>query len=404
MMLRVIALASALTLTEAAPSTRQKLVAIVLPNSTAGSVRVLHVDSKPVARSYDGLDWERTQGGATLGIDCGGGACQAKISTGSAFTITSHKVPIENTLTPLHKASRFLTQATFGPTRATLQSVDATTGAGVTKWIHDQMALPPTLHREYFRRRANPRLFMARPIGSIRSACTAGSRWHRFAFSRNDEGKTLQVVAKEGSGAALYIDGELRTEVAEKPSANISMSTICAVEERVGGSIATGDCTDRAEARQGYPGAVVLENPQIAFSMANPGVTHTLADSEGPLAPLPGVRDASLLQGDLACGAWMNNATGLFLLDEENAYWRHDPRLQLLSNTLEQPYNGSVSNAHLLPAPNVAKTFLNEHTCVPLKQQGSVASYTSATFQLNQTMIRNFYDLGSRLVYYVDGK
>ena len=41
---------------------------------------------------------------------------------------------------------------------------------------------------------------------------------------------------------------------------------------------------------------------------------------------------------------------------------------------------------------------------MPLKQQGSVASYTSATFQLNQTMIRNFYDLGNRLVYYVDGK
>ena len=65
---------------------------------------------------------------------------------------------------------------------------------------------------------------MARPIGSVRSACTAGSRWQRFAFSRNDEGKTLQVVAKEGSGAALYIDGELRTEVAEKPSANIVLA------------------------------------------------------------------------------------------------------------------------------------------------------------------------------------
>ena len=83
-----------------------------------------------------------------------------------------------------------------------------------------------------------------------------------------------------------------------------------------------------------------------------------------------------------------------------DAYWRHDPRLQLLANTLEQPYNGSVSGAVL---PNVAKTFLNEHTCVPLEQKGSIASYTSATFQLNQTMIRHFYDLDDRLVYVVDG-
>ena len=60
---------------------------IVLPNSTVGSVRVLHIDSKPVARSYDGLDWERTQGGATLGIDCSGGACRASISTSSTYNI-----------------------------------------------------------------------------------------------------------------------------------------------------------------------------------------------------------------------------------------------------------------------------------------------------------------------------
>jgi len=373
---------------------------IVLPNSTAGSVRVLHVDSKPVARSYDGLDWERTQGGATLGIDCSGGACRANISTSSTYNITSHEVPIANTLTPLQKASRLLTQATVGPTRATLESVNATTPL---KWIHHQLALPPTLLREYFRRRANPRLFTARPIGSIRSACAASSRWHRFAFSRNDEGKTLQVVAKAGGGASLYINGELRTEVTEEPSAN-NMS-ICALEERVGGAIHMlshlDDCRNKKQVNKGYsnPAAVVLENPQIAFSTANLAVTHTLAASEGPLAPLPGVRDASLLQGDLACEPQLQSATGLFLRDGD-AYWRHDPRLQLLSNTIEQPYNGSVSGAVL---PNVAKTFLNEHTCVPLKQQGSIASYTSATFQLNRTMIRHFYDLDDRLVYFVDG-
>ena len=175
----------------------------------------------------------------------------------------------------------------------------------------------------------------------------------RSHVSRNDEGKTLQMVAKAGGGASLYIDGELRTEVTEEPLAN-NMS-ICAVVERVGGAIHMlshlDDCRDKKQYKKGYsnPAAVVLENPQIAFSTANLAVTHTLAASEGPLAPLPGVRDASLLQGDLACEPQLQSATGLFLRDGD-AYWRHDPRLQLLSNTLEQPYNGSVSGAVL---PNV---------------------------------------------------
>ncbi len=41
-------------------------------------------------------------------------------------------------------AARFLTQATFGPTKA---DIDALTAGGITKWIDDQMALPATSFR-----------------------------------------------------------------------------------------------------------------------------------------------------------------------------------------------------------------------------------------------------------------
>ena len=125
---------------------------------------------------------------------------------------------------------------------------------------------------------------------------------------------------------------------------------------------------------------------------------HTLGAAEGPLAPLAGVRDTSLLQGGLACEPQLQRATHLFLRDGSNQYWRHDPRLQLLANTLEQPFNGSVSGA---APPTVAKTFLNEASCVPLELSG-ITSYTSAPFQLNHTMLRHFYALGERLVYYID--
>ena len=334
---------------------------IVLPDSTSGSVRVLHVDSKPVARSYDGLDWERTQGGATLDIDCSGGACQADISTNSVYNITSHEVP--RTITSLQKASRFLVQATFGPTRATLESVDATTGAGFTKWIEDQMALPPTLHREYYRRRANPRLFTARNAGGVRAPCQAGSRWHLFSFNRADEGKKLRV-----NKAVLRIEGEhVRTENAGVDPRAFDNMIICVVEERVGGAIHLRsnleDCTDNSKLDK----AKILKNPQVTFSLAaGHAAKRTLNASKGALIQISGVRNASILQNDLKCNDDLKRCNNdleckhdLFLFDG-STYWRHDPRLQLLSNTIEELYDDSVSTG----VPFVAKTFLNEHTCM----------------------------------------
>ena len=59
----------------------------------------------------------------------------------------------------------------------------------------------------------------------------------------------------------------------------------------------------------------------------------------------------------------------------------------------------SVSGA---APPLVPKTFLNEQHCVPV-ELNTRAGYTSATFQLNSSILRNFYTQDNpRLVYYVD--
>lgn len=59
----------------------------------------------------------------------------------SATTTTSNNVPVTQT-----QSARFLTQASFGPTSASVDQV-ATTGPGV--WIDDQFTKPQTLHRTY---------------------------------------------------------------------------------------------------------------------------------------------------------------------------------------------------------------------------------------------------------------
>ena len=113
----------------------------------------------------------------------------------------------------------------------------------------------------------------------------------------------------------------------------------------------------------GYPGAQHGGACPLQTTTLPP-MTHAMQAPEGPLVPLPGVRNASLLRGDLACGSQLQNSTHLFLWDSSNNMWRHDPRIQLLSNTPDKPYNGSVSGA---APPLVPKTFLNEQHCVPVE-------------------------------------
>ena len=66
---------------------------VALPASASGTLHVLLLGSKPVARSYDGHAWERTQGGATMDLRCEGASCVATIAEGAPYKIESHDGP-----------------------------------------------------------------------------------------------------------------------------------------------------------------------------------------------------------------------------------------------------------------------------------------------------------------------
>ena len=119
-------------------------------------------------------------------------------------------------------------QATFGPTRAGVASMAASMqvkghAAAVLTWIREQMALNATLHRTYYRQRVNARTVAPSATGGVHSACTVGSRWHRFALLKNDVKKDLVISATGGGGGGLgytfTVDGVVRTEVAMGSSA-----------------------------------------------------------------------------------------------------------------------------------------------------------------------------------------
>ena len=80
------------------------------------------------------------------------------------------------------------------------------------------MSLPPSYLRTYYRQRTNPRMSTAIQAGTIRNyECDVGTRWHTYAFTGADIGKTLKVYATSSSGRTantftLEIDGYTRTE------------------------------------------------------------------------------------------------------------------------------------------------------------------------------------------------
>ena len=81
-------------------------------------------------------------------------------------------------------ASRFLTSATFGPTREAVEVLAGKLRSGdeesvLANWVDEQMALPPTSHREYFRRRANARMPGQYSLASTLGSARCGPHLHQ---------------------------------------------------------------------------------------------------------------------------------------------------------------------------------------------------------------------------------
>lgn len=116
----------------------------------------------PVGLSYDGGDWEIAAGdfSATLlrGQDFGNYAEGSHITlpalTGNEkYYLTSYS----HTVSETDKTARFLEMATFGTTSQDLGQWGTTpfTTATAKEWIVEQINMPVTSHREFFRLRSN---------------------------------------------------------------------------------------------------------------------------------------------------------------------------------------------------------------------------------------------------------
>ena len=183
---------------------------------------------KPVARSYNGTDWETSAGDFVyMGIKCFSGVCRVSLpplSLGSRYQLTTFLRP---SYSRMDEIARFLEQATFGPT---LQDIATFKAANLqlsfAKWIKTQQRSKGlTSHREYFRRRLNARTEVSTPMAAATHPCQAGTRYRLFAFSSKDLGKIL-TIQTVGKYSKLIIDGFVRTVVTAPVTAVTGGATI----------------------------------------------------------------------------------------------------------------------------------------------------------------------------------
>lgn len=316
----------------------------------------LHVWPEVLARSYDGEEWEiaaaSASGGASAGVGASGGGdsgsasnrfqvlsctdidCALRLPSKDGYT---HRIEVlsatdgsgsggggrrlTSVASPAKRAAaKFLSQATFGPTTLEINAMSASleaevpggvggggggsikTGGGIetyAAWIADEMGRAPSLHRAYYRTRTNPRLAASRAVaGSVRPACSVGSRWTRYALTMRDVWGAIHIAQSDGGGGGgatlrISIGGKLRSELplavahshgfdglGVSPSVPF-LGYICLVAERVGGNVRLVASSSSAGdgRRLGYqvPASTAAQACDVSFSsllgVRNPAIT-----------------------------------------------------------------------------------------------------------------------------------
>ena len=155
----------------------------------------------PFARSYDGRMWEAAPGPhaspqedifCTTSEDgssetlCGMElpSIDASASADSTYVILTK----DGTLTQEAQIAKFLEMTTFGPTKTEINSLNtADWGTDArSNFIRDQMDLPATSHREYYRRRANTKWDATTQTARSDHPCSRNSKWRRYSFIEQD--------------------------------------------------------------------------------------------------------------------------------------------------------------------------------------------------------------------------
>lgn len=384
-----------------------------LPSTTTGQMLVVerldaNGQSRVVARSYDGYEWEilSNQDSEPIQIRCTQ-ANVCAIDSPGRYQVRSVEVPTDVTQTSLiKKVSRLHLQATFGASKAELDRVASVYGSDFGAWIVDQTQLPPTFIRTYYRQRTNPRPLNLSEVGPLTTPCDIDSRWSRFVLDQRDLGKNLVVsTTSVANRFALSIDGFLRGEVSTLSFVNVNTTypatlQICTALEQVGGSVTLSRNLIRACANSNR-GEVTWSNPAIEISNISMVPAQVLRADQVVLVPVSGSRGgAFILKSRFApCTNASTDGAGNAFLRVGNSTYRFDQRVRLFENTVEKPISAGTQLSGKCPL--VSETYQNRDFCARRSACGPQLSFKEAKVPLNETILRAWYSDNGRFVYYM---
>ena len=338
----------------------------------------------PVARSYDGNDWETVSGPYKVQINCANSECAIFVPDSSSdnfrFQLTSYDTRSRN-FSSQDLASRFLEQATFGPTLKTIASLSGSVtkrelSSNIEQWVKNQINDQPiSSHREFYRKRSNTIVRSTNSIGSPPHPCSKGSRWQSYSFNKRDLGSVITLTKSIPHDTFLLaIDDNTRTEVKQLeivgfgPLVDGHSSEICGdwneFEGKVGGTVKIK--------RGNFCIEIVGGNPPIQFQskITLKNEIKLTSDQFSVFTALHGNTGNFMLEKDLedpVCESITTETYPVYASFGNGTVLALSPQLQLQNNTLDEVLQDGGGRQKLLGAEcsNVPKTFLNIDSCLP---------------------------------------
>jgi hypothetical protein len=180
-------------------------------------------DLKPVGRSYHGHPWEPYAGDfAYLDFDCSTTTGQSSTSSCLVVLPPPQKTKVYalkgykhgHQLSDRDLGARFLEKTTYGPTRASID--DLFSFGSPAAWLQDQIKMPLTSHRQYFRERVTGWHSETSEVGLLHTgACEKGARFRQYALLWIESGRFIDIEQSpyDEKKLILSVEGQVRTVV-----------------------------------------------------------------------------------------------------------------------------------------------------------------------------------------------
>mmetsp|Transcript_1433 Transcript_1433/g.2264 ORF Transcript_1433/g.2264 Transcript_1433/m.2264 type:complete len:3782 (+) Transcript_1433:192-11537(+) len=386
----------------------------------------------PLARSYEGFDWETAAGNIASSMflgqswNCYDTGCQITLpplEQGESYGLTSYSYDI----TEKDQIARLLESTTFGATRDDLNNFETSPSGidtSISAWVQDQMdvtSIGITNHREFWRKRTNPMFVNPQSAAKPSHPCDPGSRWRRFAFTQKHSvwwsehtltynGPGPYVVQLDGNPVTVVEDVQL--DDGHVFDANLTYITCGRPEEFVGGRMylrtEDGTCLSSQNPVVNFTG---FENiPKHVIDLPSDG--NLFREIDDNLAP----DDMFILLEGLSSTTCNNipdvteeGDPHVFGRLPDNSWLIFDPRIVLEDNTDDSPIQDGGGSTELVTGgdtlcANAARTFLNEDKCILSTSSSACGAIPTpeTLISLNEENLLTFLHLTGRYVYAID--